>query len=289
MLTRIDRVQIAVHDVKAASKGWIDILGAEPAGDDRIAGLNAKRRRLRIGSGLIEFLEPDGAGPVAEAVGKRGAHLFAAGAASADLAKLAARFKAKGIKPIAESGQLHLNENDTGIPGLRLVLSEDVALPAVGAIDFLYEATILSADTEGVTRAMNDLLDLDGSNYTEITSEVFGYRGTLTLFEKDKLDRLEVITPTVQGTTMERYFRRFGQSLYMAFAETAQMSLIEDRARAAGVGFTVDRPEGRAAHLPADQIWLHPATLGGMMLGLSRPSMAWFWSGHPERVEAVAS
>jgi hypothetical protein len=136
---------------------------------------------------------------------------------------------------------------------------------------------------------MDELLGLDGSNYTEITSELFGYRGTLTLFEKDKLDRLEVITPTVQGTTMERYFRRFGQSLYMAFAETAQMSLIEDRARAAGVGFNVDRPEGRAAHLPADQIWLHPATLGGMMLGLSRPSMAWFWSGHPERVEAVAS
>lgn len=288
MLTRIDRVQIAVHDAAAASRGWIDILGAEPAGEDRVAGLGAKRRRLRIGAGSVEFLEPDGAGPVAEAVGRRGAHLFAAGAASPELSRLAARLKARGAAPIAEGGQLHLSERDTGIAGLRLVLSEDVALPVAGDVDFLYEATILSADTEGVTRAMNELLGLDDGNYTEIVSELFGYRGTLTLFEKDKLDRLEVISPTAQGTTMERYFRRFGQSLYMAFAETSKMPLIEDRARAKGVGFTVDRPAGRAPHLPADQIWLHPGTLGGMMLGLSRPSMAWFWSGHPERVEAVA-
>lgn len=288
MLKRIDRVQIAVPDAQIASRGWIDILGAEPAGEDRVKGLGAKRRRLRIGTGWIEFLEPDGAGPVAEAVGRRGAHLFAAGAASAELDRLAARLDAKGVRPIAEGGQLHLDERDTGIKGLRLVLSEDAVLPVVGDVDFLYEATILSDDTQGVTRAMNALLGLDDSNYTEIVSELFGYRGTLTLFEKDKLDRLEVIAPTTAGTTMERYFRRFGQSLYMAFAETSKMPLIEDRARAAGVGFTVDRPEGRAANLPADQIWLHPATLGGMMLGLSRPSMAWFWSGHPERVEAVA-
>jgi hypothetical protein len=288
MLTRIDRVQIAVHDAGAASRGWIDILGAEPAGEDRVAGLGAKRRRLRIGTGFIEFLEPDGAGPVADAVGRRGPHLFAAGAAGPELGRLAARLAAKGVRPVSEGGQLHLAESDTGIAGLRLVLSEDVAQPVVGDVDFLYEATILSADTEGVTRAMNELLGLDERNYTEIVSDLFGYRGTLTLFEKDKLDRLEVIAPTKEGTTMERYFRRFGQSLYMAFAETSKMSLIEERARRLGAGFTVDRPEGRPADLPADQIWLHPATLGGMMLGLSRPSMAWFWSGHPERVEAVA-
>ncbi|MGB3810254.1 MAG: VOC family protein [Parvibaculum sp.] len=288
MLTRIDRVQIAVHDAAAASRGWIDILGAEPAGQDRVDGLGAKRHRLRIGTGWIEFLEPDGTGPVAQAVGRRGAHLYAAGAATPELDRLAARLRAKKAAPLAEGGQLHLSEADTGIKGLRLVLSEDAALPVVGDVDFLYEATILSDDTQGVTRQMNELLGLDESNYTEIVSELFGYRGTLTLFEKNKLDRLEVIAPTVEGTTMERYFRRFGQSLYMAFAETSKMSLIEDRARAKGVGFTVDRPEGRAAHLPADQIWLHPGTLGGMMLGLSRPSMAWFWSGHPERVEAVA-
>ncbi len=87
---------------------------------------------------------------------------------------------------------------------------------------------------------------------------------------------------------MERYFSKFGQSLYMAFAETPDIRAIEDRAIALGAGFTVDRPADRDSRKNADQLWLHPRTLGGMMLGLSRPSMAWHWSGHPERVEAIA-
>ena len=147
---------------------------------------------------------------------------------------------------------------------------------------------LLSDDTSGITRQMNALFGLDDSNYTEIISDRFGYRGTLTLFEKDKLDRLEVIQPTKPGTTMDRFFRKFGQSLYMAFAETSNINLIGERAAAAGAGFTLDRPDDRPPQLPSDQLWLHPSVLGGMMLGLSRPSMAWFWSGKPERVEAVA-
>ena len=57
---------------------------------------------------------------------------------------------------------------------------------------------------------------------------------------------------------------------------------------AADLGITIDRPEGRADDQPPDQAWVHPPTLGGVMLGLSRPTMAWQWSGHPERVEEVA-
>lgn len=288
MLSRIDRVQLAVPDLAAASRGWIDILGAEPAGTDRISGLGAKRLRLRIGTGWIELLTPDGAGPINDALASRGGHLYAAGAASPELERLGARLGAKGIAPLTEGGQLHLNETDTGIAGLRMVLSADEVLPRVGDVDFLYEATLLSDDTQSITRQMNALFGLDGSNYTEIISDRFGYRGTLTLFEKDKLDRLEVIQPTKPGTTMDRFFRKFGQSLYMAFAETSNINLIGERAAAAGAGFTLDRPADRRPQLPSDQLWLHPAVLGGMMLGLSRPSMAWFWSGKPERVEAIA-
>jgi hypothetical protein len=288
MLNKIDRVQIAVPDVDSAMRGWIDLLDAEPDGRDRVAGLRASRHRLRVGTGIVEFLTPDGAGIVADAVAARGAHLFAAGASSPDFEALAARLRARGLSPLSENGQLHLSERETGIAGFRLVLSPAAARPRVGLIDFLYEATILSADTVGLTRQLNDLLGLDERNYTEIKSEVFGYDGTLTLFEKGRLDRFEVITPTRKGTTMERYFSKFGQGLYMAFAETPDMRAIEDRAMAAGAGFTVDRPSDRAAEKPADQIWLHPRSLGGMMLGLSRPTMAWTWSGAPERVEAVA-
>ena len=288
MLSRIDRVQLAVPDAALAAEGWIALLGAERAGEDRVAGLAARRTRLRAGSGWVELLSPDGAGPVADAVASRGAHLYAAGAATPDLASLRKYLAQRGIDPLSEGGQLHLDMRDTGIDGLRVVVSEDEALSAVGDIDFFYEATLLSDDTRGVTRALNALFGLDDSNYTEIVSDVFGYRGTLTLFERDRLHRLEVIEPTTPGTTMDRYFRKFGQSLYMAFAETSRINLIAERAVASGAGHTIDRPETRAAHLPSDQLWLHPKALGGMMLGLSRPSMAWAWSGHPERVEPLA-
>lgn len=288
MLSRIDRVQLAVPDAALAAEGWIALLGAERAGEDRVAGLAARRTRLRAGSGWVELLSPDGAGPVADAVASRGAHLYAAGAATPDLASLRKYLEQRGVDPLSEGGQLHLDMGDTGIEGLRVVVSEDEALSAVGDIDFFYEATLLSDDTRGVTRALNALFGLDDSNYTEIVSDVFGYRGTLTLFERDRLHRLEVIEPTTPGTTMDRYFRKFGQSLYMAFAETSRINLIAERAAASGAGHTIDRPETRAAHLPSDQLWLHPKALGGMMLGLSRPSMAWAWSGHPERVEPLA-
>lgn len=287
MLTRVDRVQLAVPDAEAAARGWIGLLGAERAGEDRLQGLAAKRMRLRAGNGWVELLTPDGPGKIADAVAARGAHLYAAGVATADILALRKHLEGRGVNAPYEAGQIHLDMADTGIEGLRVVASEDEALDAVGDIDFFYEATLLSKDTGGVTRALNALFGLNDNYYTEIVSEVFGYRGTLTLFDEDKLDRLEVIDPTTEGTTMERYFRKFGQSLYMAFAETRDINLIAERAAAAGAGFTVDRPADRPSHLPSDQLWLHPKALGGMMLGLSRPSMAWSWSGRPERVEAV--
>jgi hypothetical protein len=73
----------------------------------------------------------------------------------------------------------------------------------------------------------------------------------------------------------------------MAFAESAAMTKIERAANEAHAGITVDRPATRAQTLTADQLWLHPPALGGMMLGVSRPTMAWRWSGHPERVKDI--
>lgn len=287
MLNRVDRVQLAVPDAEVAARGWISLLGAEKAGEDRIKGLGAKRLKLRLGRGWVELLTPDGAGRIADAVSARGAHLYAGGVTTSDMAALRSHLKARGVEPLDEGGQLHLDMGNTGIEGLRVVVSEDEPLAPVGDIDFLYEVTLLSGDTAGVGRALNALFALDDRNYTEIVSQVFGYRGTLTLFEKGRLDRLEVIEPIVADTTMDRYFRKFGQSLYMAFAETRNINLITERAKEAGAGYTLDRPAERPAPLPSDQLWLHPKSLGGMMLGLSRPSMAWSWSGQPERVEAI--
>ena len=130
------------------------------------------------------------------------------------------------------------------------------------------------------------LLGLDRETFEPIRSDDYGYAGTLTLFDPDRLDRLEVITPHDREKTMGRFFAKTGESLYMCFAESGELADIEARALDTLSPFTRvppaggDRP-GREAHT----LFLHPQGLGGMMLGLSRRTVAWVWSGRPDRVE----
>lgn len=284
MLNRIDRIQLAVPDRGAASAGWVELLGAVPAGEDRVDCLGALRSRYRLGRGFIELLEPDGAGPVADAVGKRGGHLFAAGAATSDLAALIDHLTAQGISPIREGDQAFIDPAACGTVGYRAVLSPDQDLPRVGAIDFFYEVTLLVAESQSAVERCSTLFGLDSGAFVPIDSPHYGYAGALTLFDDERLDRFEVITPTDLDKTMGRFFSRFGESFYMAFAETDRLAEIEQRARELGHRVTVVQvPKHEDA---IDTIFVHPPALGGMMLGLSRPTGAWQWSGHPERVEA---
>ncbi len=286
MLTRIDRVQLAVPDRAAAAQGWIQLLGAEHAGDDEIRAVGARRSRYRLGDGFLELLEPSGAGAVADAVKQRGAHLFAAGAATADLDGLTARLRERGLDAIQEAGQLHLDTQATGGSGLRLVISSDRGedVEGVGAIDGFYEVTNLVSDAKTAVGRCAELFGLDSAAFVPIKSPHYGYEGALTLFHPDRLHRFEIITPHVPENTMGRYFGRFGESLYMAFAECGKLAEVEERAEQAGVGFTaIPGADHREGGQGADTIFLHPPTLGGMMLGLSRPGHAWTWSGHPER------
>jgi hypothetical protein len=287
MLTRIDRVQLAVPDRAAAAARWTALLDAEPAGEDAVKALGARRASLRLGRGWIELLEPDGAGPLDDAVRRRGPHLFAAGAATPELAALRAHLRGQGIAPVEAAGQLYLTPEQAGGFGLRLVASTDRELAPVGLIDTLYEATVLVPDAAAATRACAARFALDPAPFVPISSPKYGYGGTLTLFHPDRLHRFEIVTPTDPTKTMGRFFGRFGPGLYMAFAETGRLPEIEDRARARGDGFTPVRPIDRPTALTSDEVFLHPPTLGGMMLGLSRPTMAWTWSGRPERVVPV--
>lgn len=283
MLTRIDRAVLAVPDADAAAARWIALLDAEPAGTDSVTPLAARRTRLRVGRGWVELLQPDGAGPVDDAVKGRGPHLFAAGAASPTLSDLLARLEGKGLDVARFGDQAFTDAGE----GLRIVLSPDEDLPPVGAIDTFYEATLLVADAATTTARVADLFGLDPAPFVPIKSDNYGYDGTLTLFRPNILHRFEIITPTDPAKTMGRYFGKFGASLYMCFAETDQLPLIERRAAERGDGITPLRPADRPAHLTSDQTFLHPPSLGGMMLGMSRPTMAWTWSGAPERVSAV--
>lgn len=287
MLKDIDRVQLLVPDAAAAAGHWCNLLGAEEAGGGAVKALAAKRLSLRLGTSVVELLEPDGAGPAADALKARGrGHLFAAGVSAPDMAALERHLTARGTGFVAEGGQLHVTLPVEGVP-VRLVVSPHEDRAAVGDVSFLYETTLLVADVPAAVKLFVETFGLDDAGFEAISSENFGYKGTLSLFNSARLHRFEIISPTDSEKTMGRYFAREGVSYYMAFCESAHLAKIEVRALAAGAGLTADRPEGRSADETPDQMWLHPPALGGMMLGLSRPSMAWAWSGHPDRVRPV--
>ena len=279
MLTRIDRIQVATPDADSCAKQWVDLLGAEHDGDDMVAALGARRSRYRVGDGYVEFLEPDVTGAVARALGRRDgrAHLFAAGAATADVDELRLRLVERGAELGSHDGQLFLEPEATGGHGLTLVVSPEDDLPSVGAFDFLYEVTNLVADADVAVAHYADAFGFHpSSEMVPIESKEYGYRGTLTLFHPERLHRFEVITPYDATKTMGRFFGTFGDSLYMCFAESSQLSSIAERCRETGAPFTA---------VADHTLFLHPAALGGVMLGLSKPTYAWTWSGHPERVE----
>jgi len=268
VLTRIDRVQLAVPDRQVVAKQWEALLGAEFDGDDEVPALGARRSRFRLGDGWLEVLEPDGAGPVADAVARRGGHLFAAGVATADVAAVARRLGAD-----LTAGQVFVDAGH----GLRLVISAAEDLPAVGALDYFYEVTNLVADASAAIADIAERFGLEAAAFTPIKSREYGYEGSLTLFDPDRLHRFEVIHPDDAGKTMGRFFARHGESLYMCFAECGDLPAVEERARSLGAPCT---PVGDHT------LFLHPPGLGGTMVGLSRRTYAWSWSGHPERVEA---
>jgi len=288
VLTRIDRVQMAVSDAGAAAAPWQALLGAEPDGHDRVDALGARRRRLRLGSGCVELLEPDGTGPVAEAVERRGAHLFAAGAATPDVAALGARLREQGVEAQEESGQLFVSPGALGIPGLRMVISADAPREPVGAASGFYEVTDLVHDAPAAVSRLASVFGLDAEAFVPIRSKPYGYEGTLTLFHPERLDRLELITPNDASNTMGRFFGRFGESLYMAFCECPDLAAVEERAREHGAGHTSVPPPAKRSGEPPHTVFLHPSALGGMMLGLSAPGVAWRWSGRPERARSAS-
>lgn len=285
MLTEIDRVLIATPDAAKSAQAWKDRVGAIEVSKDNARAFAAKRITLRAGTSDIEILEPDGAGLLADELKRRGrAHLFAAGASSPDPAAVAAAALKNGTTNLSEGNRHTITLTIEGAP-IRFVVSPQAKREPAGLLDFLYEATVLAQNQASAVEQIARTFALDPKSFTEITSEKFGYTGVLTLFEAGRLHRFEVITPTDMEKTMGRFYRREGCSFYMAFAESARMPEIE--ASAQGINITIDRPSSRDASKSSDQLWLHPAAMGGTMLGVSRPTRAWKWSGQPHRVEDI--
>lgn len=284
MLAGVDRIQLAVTDRRAAALPFARLLDATITAEDAVATLAARRTTLVVGHAAIELLEPDGPGPVADHLADAGPGLFAAGFAVQDLDVLRHRLIERRIDFAEADGQIFLTATATGGTGLRCVLSPLRDAPtAPGLITHLYEVTNLVPDWEAAAAHYAELFDLAPERFCAIASPEYGYSGTLTLFDPlHRLDRIEVITPHDLGKTMGRFLSKRGPSLYMCFAEAADLTEIRARLEAHAPH---DWTGSAHATIP-DTLFIHPRALSGLLMGISRTSVGWTWSGHPERVLA---
>ena len=72
--------------------------------------------------------------------------------------------------------------------------------------------------------------------------------------------------------------RRGGETLYMCFGEAEDVEAIVERARARNMRFVGHDRDGGFR----EGLFFHPATLHGMLMGISRTNVAWIWSGRPQ-------
>jgi catechol 2,3-dioxygenase-like lactoylglutathione lyase family enzyme len=282
MLERVDRVQMAVADTAAALHAFHDILGAEPVREEDSDYLHARRTILALGESLVELCEPRGAGIVRAHLDRWGSGLLSAGFSVASVPALRARLVAEGVEFAKEGEQTYLEPAET--VGMRVVVSPSAAPgPRRGLVSHLYEVTnaIVSpwaAAAERYTR----LFGLDPARFSPIRSERFGYTGTLTLFDPPaRLDRIEISQVTDPQSAMGRWAARRGDSLYMCYAETEDVGAIVRRLHRRQARFTPRGPDPLAER---DGLWIHPSALSGLLLGISRTTLAWEWSGRPELV-----
>ncbi len=273
----LDRIQVVVRDRTQAADAWTRLLDAAVVGEDRLRVLGCRRTTLAVGASEVELLEAEPGGVVEKA----GPGLFAAGFASDDPAALRGRLESKGVAVESEGDQMFLAAEALGDGGMRVVVSPARERRRQGLLTHLYEVTNLVADPARWSARLADLFGLDPGGFVPIRSEHYGYEGVLTLFRPGVLDRVEVIHPHDRDKTMGRFHAKRGACLYMGYGESDRADEIRDRARS----LAPDDWTGPAGDAPVDNLFLHPRALGGVMLGVSRSTFAWTWSGAPERVQ----
>ncbi len=194
-----------------------------------------------------------------------------------DVAAMRERLASSGVRWTEEGDQILLEPSETR--GLRMVLSPFApAEPGTGLLRGLYEVTHLVRSWKDAMEQHTALFGLDPTRFCEITSEAYGYTGTLLLFDPPtRLDRIELCEIVEPEKAMGRFFRRRGESLYMCYAECDDTGALVERLRAEGARFSAPAGEDAPANL-----FVHPASSGGVLLGVSRRHHAWTWSGRPE-------
>lgn len=281
MLERVDRVQLAVEDREAAARVFDEVLGAQPVRETSSPHLGATRLVLALGSSEVELCQPSGPGPAADHLRTQGEGLMTAGFSTRDMGALTANLARHACRFVVEGEQVYLEPSQT--VGMRVVLTPDVTRPAVGRVRHLYEVTnALGSDWRAAAERYTRIFGLNPSRFSPIKSERFGYVGTLTLFDPaDRLDRIEISQVTDPKTAMGRWVAKRGDSLYMCYCEVDDIRPIIERLTARGGRFTTRGPDAAAER---DGLWIHPSSLCGLLLGVSRTTVGWEWSGQPARV-----
>jgi len=270
MLTTVDRIQVVVRDRAAAVETWEKLLGAQQIGDDESPVLKARRTTVQAGRSLVELLEPSGDGPVGAWASEWHEGLYGVVFATADLDAMARHFNSAGIEAQEDGGALVVDPAATdGMP--TSIVQQETREP-VGRISHIYEVTNPVNDWQETAGRYTRLFGLDPTTYVPITSEAFGYTGTLTLFQRGQLDRVE-ITQTSGDGAMDRFFHKRGPSLYMCYAETDDVPALAAHLREAGARFAAGT--GGAEH----GLFIHPSALTGVLMGVSETDFAWSWSG----------
>jgi len=288
MLERVDRMQLAVRERARAADTFVRLLGARVSRESESAALNARRTILALGESELELCEPAGPGPARDFLERWGEGLLSAGFATSRLDELARHLESLGVRFARDGDQLWLPGDSTC--GMPMVISPLAERPRIGEVSFLYEATnALECDWREAAALYARLFRLDASKFSPISSDRFGYEGTLTLFDPPaRLDRIELSQTFADRRGAMRRFveRRGGDSLYMCYLETHDFDGLKRRLIEGGAHLI---PRGADLAAERDGAWVHPKSLHGMLLGISRATLGWIWSGRPDLVSSLES
>lgn len=281
MLHRVDRVQITAHNAQAVADRWCQLLDCELVGVDEVEALHAKRITLSVGDSLVEILEPTGPGFAQGHLDLGRGGPFSVGVSADDVGALREHLGSLGVEGIALGEQLFLHETHLGIAGLNVLVSPHAEREPIGLMKNLYEATHLTLDAPRAIADIARIFALDADAFVPIHSDQYGYDGALTLFDSNELHRIETIHPFDKTKTMGRFIERFGPSLYMCYGETDDLGAVRERLK------SVAPDDWTGSDDNDDGLFIHPKALGGVMMGVSRTTHAWTWSGYPERLQGL--
>lgn len=281
MLSKVDRILVVVDNLEQATNNYRNILDAVPTRVFDSNYLNARCQVLALGSSQVELCQPLGDGLAQRRLEARGEGLLCGGVATPDLPALRKRLESHGVACAEADGRIYVDgQNQHGLP---LVVSEDAGAGIAGAgpVEFLYELTVVvKSKWADVAERYAQTLGLSREREVGITFDRFGYTGTLMMFRDNELDRIEISEAHDLKYPMGRFAAKHGDNLYMCYVQVNDLARILDNLERHGGSWT----RRTTTPVERDGLWIHPKVLNGVLLGVSRHSLAWGWSGHPERI-----